>query len=86
MSTSFENGISLKKVRLSHNLDTKFVSEKIGVSEHLITAMENDNQKAFTSILVYKMTARKLSSFYKEESDKRSITKDSIPLFLRTHQ
>jgi len=86
MSTSFESGNSFKKIRLSHKLETKFVAEKIGVSEHLITAMENDNQKAFTSILVYKMTARKLSSFYKEESVKRTMDKDSIPLFLRTHQ
>lgn len=76
-------GFSLKKIRVSKKLDRKIVSEKSGVSEHLIIAMECENKKAFTSILLYKMTARKLEAFYKEESIKQANQLDSIPLFLR---
>jgi hypothetical protein len=83
MTLEFHSGSSLKKIRVSRKLDRRLVAEKSGVSEHLITAMEDENQKAFTSILLYKMTARKLEAFYKEESCKQTRKLDSIPLFLR---
>ena len=83
MKLDCDSGSSLKKIRVSHKMERQFVAEKSGISEHLITAMENENQRAFPSILLYKMTARKLQAFYKEESLKRSANLESIPLFLR---
>ncbi len=83
MEIDLNSGKSLKKIRVSQKMERKLVAEKSGISEHLITAMEDENQKAFTSILVYKMTARKLKAFYQEESVKHSRQLNSIPLFLR---
>lgn len=83
MKLDINSGSSLKKIRVSHKMERRLVAEKSGISEHLITAMENENQKAFSSILLYKMTARKLEAFYKEESLKQSNKLESIPLFLR---
>jgi DNA-binding XRE family transcriptional regulator len=83
MKLELDSGRSLKKIRVSRKMERRIVAEKSGVSEHLITAIEDENRKAFTSILVYKMTARKLEAFYKEESVKQLRKLDSIPLFLR---
>ena len=83
MKLDIDTGSSLKKIRVSQKMERSKVAEKSGVSEHLITAMENENQKAFPSILLYKMTARKLQAFYREESIKQSSKLESIPLFLR---
>ncbi|OUV99532.1 MAG: hypothetical protein CBD16_08050 [Betaproteobacteria bacterium TMED156] len=84
MKTDNCSGSSLKKIRLRQKMDRRAVAEKSGVSEHLITAMENENPRAFTSILVYKMTARKLDAFYKKETINKSRQLQSIPLFLRS--
>ena len=83
MKLDTNSGSSLKKIRVSHKMERRLVAEKSGISEHLITAMENENQKAFSSILLYTMTARKLQAFYKEETLKQSNKLESIPLFLR---
>ena len=83
MKPKFSSGSSLKKIRVSQKLERRTVAEKCGISEHLITAVEDENQKIFTSILVYKMTARKLEAFYKDEAVKQTRQLDSIPLFLR---
>ncbi|MAF82156.1 MAG: hypothetical protein CMK52_04585 [Proteobacteria bacterium] len=64
-------------------LDLEHVSKETGISTKLIQAIEQENKKPFSSVLSYKMTARKLSNFYTVRLN-ISPTKNKIPSYLRS--
>ena len=69
--------------RMECKLDLEHVSKETGISTKLIQAIEQENKKPFSSVLSYKMTARKLSNFYTVRLN-INPTKNKIPSYLRS--
>ena len=69
--------------RIECNLELDHVSKETGISAKLIQAVEQENKKPFSSVLSYKMTARKLSNYY---TVRLNVTpaKNKIPSYLRS--
>ena len=69
--------------RIECKLELEHVSRETGISAKLIQAIEQANRKPFSSLLSYKMTERKLDTYYKV---KLNITheENKIPSFLRS--
>ena len=74
----------LKEHRESAKLDISSIAEKSGVSRAQIVALEEENARAFSSKLVYRMAEKKLLRFYDREKVRKSKDLQSIPPFLRS--
>ena len=69
--------------RIECNLELDHVSKETGISAKLIRAIEQSDKKPFSSLLSYKMTERKLDSYYRVKVN--IVQKENkIPPFLRT--
>ena len=69
--------------RIECNLELDHVSKETGISTKLIRAIEQADKKPFSSVLSYKMTERKLDSYYAVKSN-ISKKESKIPSFLRS--
>ena len=69
--------------RIECNLELDHVSKETGISAKLIRAIEQADKKPFSSVLSYKMTERKLESYYTVKSG-MTRKENKIPSFLRT--
>jgi len=69
--------------RIECKLDLDKVSKETGISSKLIQAVEKADKRPFSSVLSYKMTERKLDTYY---SFKLKLThkENKIPSFLRS--
>ena len=69
--------------RIECKLELEHVSKETGISAKLIQAIEQADKKPFSSLLSYKMTERKLFSYY---TVKLNLThkENKIPSFLRS--
>ena len=69
--------------RIECKLELDHVSKETGISAKLIQAVEQANRKPFSSVLSYKMTERKLDTYY---AVKLNMTnkENKIPSFLRS--
>ena len=71
------------KQRMKCKLEVDRVSKETGISMKLIRALEMSDRKPFSSVLSYKMTEKKLSSYYTVKLN--GIQKESnIPPFIRS--
>ena len=69
--------------RIECNLELDHVSKETGISAKLIQAIEQADKKPFSSLLSYKMTERKLDTYYTVKVN--MVQKENeIPPFLRT--
>ena len=69
--------------RIECNLELDHVSKETGISAKLIRAIEQADKKPFSSLLSYKMTERKLDTYYTVKVN--MVQKENkIPPFLRT--
>ena len=68
--------------RIECKLELDHVSKETGISAKLIQAIEQADKKPFSSVLSYKMTERKLNTYY---TVKLSVAheENKIPSFLR---
>ena len=69
--------------RIECKLELDHVSKETGISAKLIRAIEQADKKPFSSVLSYKMTERKLESYYTVKSG-MTRKENKIPAFLRT--
>ena len=69
--------------RIECKLELDHVSRETGISAKLIQAVEQADRKPFSSVLSYKMTERKLDTYYEVKLNTTQKNK-KIPLFLRT--
>ena len=69
--------------RIECNLELDHVSKETGISTKLIRAIEKADKKPFSSVLSYKMTERKLDTYYSVKL-KHSHKENKIPSFLRS--
>ena len=69
--------------RIECNLELDHVSKETGISAKLIQAVEQANRKPFSSVLSYKMTERKLDTYYAVKLNMTN-TENKIPSFLRS--
>ena len=69
--------------RIECNLDLDYVSRETGISLRLIRAIEQADKKPFSSVLSYKMTERKLNTYYAVKLN-MSHKEKKIPSFLRS--
>ena len=69
--------------RIECNLELDYVSRETGISTKLIRAIEKADRKPFSSVLSYKMTERKLDSYYAVKL-KYTRKENKIPSFLRS--
>ena len=69
--------------RIECNLELDHVSKETGISAKLIRAIEQADKKPFSSLLSYKMTERKLDSYYAVKL-KYTRKENKIPSFLRS--
>ena len=69
--------------RIECKLELDHVSRETGISAKLIQAVEQADRKPFSSVLSYKMTERKLDTYYEVKLNMTQKNK-KIPLFLRT--
>ena len=69
--------------RIECNLELDRVSKETGISAKLIRAIEQADKKPFSSVLSYKMTERKLDTYYAVKLDV-THKKNTIPSFLRS--
>ena len=69
--------------RIECNLELDHVAKETDISPKLIQAIEKADKRPFSSVLSYKMTERKLDSYYKV---KLNVTykESKIPSFLRS--
>ena len=67
--------------RIECNLELDHVSKETGISTKLIRAIEQADKKPFSSVLSYKMTERKLDSYYAVKLNVRH-KKNTIERFL----
>ena len=65
------------------NLELDCVSRETGISTKLIRAIEKADRKPFSSVLSYKMTERKLDTYYTVKL-KFTRKENKIPSFLRS--
>ena len=70
--------------RIECNLELDCVSRETGISTKLIRAIEKSDKKPFSSVLSYKMTERKLDSYYAVKL-KFTRKENKIPSFLRSN-
>ena len=68
--------------RIECNLELDCVSKETGISAKLIRAIEKSDKKPFSSVLSYKMTERKLDTYYSVKLNTGN-KKNKIPSFLR---
>ena len=69
--------------RLKCKLELDHVSRETGISTKLIKAVETADRKPFSSVLSFKMTERKLSSYYSIKLN--GVKKErNIPSFIRS--
>ena len=71
------------KKRIECNLELEHVSRETGISLRLIQAIEQADKKPFSSVLSYKMTERKLDTYYAVKLN-MSHKEKKIPPFLRS--
>ena len=69
--------------RIKCKLDLDRVSKETGISSKLIQAVEQADRKPFSSVLSYKMTERKLDSYYSVKLN-MNRKEEKIPSFLRS--
>ena len=69
--------------RLKCKLELDHVSKETGISTKLIKAIEMADRKPFSSVLSFKMTERKLSSYYNVKLNSVK-TNRNIPSFIRS--
>ena len=69
--------------RIKCKLDLDHVSKETGISSKLIQAVEQADRKPFSSVLSYKMTERKLDSYYSVKLN-MNRKEEKIPSFLRS--
>ena len=69
--------------RIECQLELDHVSKETGISTKLIRAIEKADKKPFSSVLSYKMTERKLNSYYAVKLN-GTHKKNTIPSFLRS--
>ena len=68
--------------RIECQLEVDHVSKETGISTKLIRAIEQADRKPFSSVLSYKMTERKLDTYYAVKLNV-GHEKNTIPSFLR---
>ena len=69
--------------RIECKLELDHVSRETGISAKLIKAVEKEDRKPFSSVLSYKMTERKLDTYYTIKLNMTHKEK-KIPSFLRS--
>ena len=69
--------------RIECKLELDHVSKETGISAKLIQAVEQADRKPFSSVLSYKMTERKLDTYYAIKLN-MTHTEKKIPSFLRS--
>ena len=69
--------------RIECKLELDHVARETGISAKLIQAVEQADRKPFSSVLSYKMTERKLDTYYTIKLNMTHKEK-KIPLFLRS--
>ena len=69
--------------RIECNLELDRVAKETGISTKLIRAIEKADKRPFSSVLSYKMTERKLDTYYSVKL-KFSTKENKIPSFLRS--
>ena len=69
--------------RIECKLELDHVSKETGISAKLIQAVEQADKKPFSSVLSYKMTERKLDTYYTIKLNMTHKEK-KIPSFLRS--
>ena len=69
--------------RIECKLELDHVSRETGISAKLIQAVEQADKKPFSSVLSYKMTERKLDTYYTIKLNMTHKEK-KIPSFLRS--
>ena len=69
--------------RIECKLELDHVSRETGISMKLIQAVEQADKKPFSSVLSYKMTERKLDTYYTIKLNMTHKEK-KIPSFLRS--
>ena len=74
---------SILRKRIECNLELDCVAKETGISTKLIRAIERADKKPFSSVLSYKMTERKLDSYYAIKL-KFVHKENKIPSFLRS--
>ena len=75
--------VHIFRKRIECKLELDHVSKETGISTKLIRAIEKADKKPFSSVLSYKMTERKLDSYYAVKLNV-SHKKNTIPSFLRS--
>jgi hypothetical protein len=68
--------------RIKCNLELDCVSKETGISAKLIRAIEKSDKRPFSSVLSYKMTERKLDTYYSVKLN-MGHKENKIPSFLR---
>ena len=74
--------VHIFRKRIECKLELDHVSRETGIGTKLIRAIEKGDKKPFSSVLSYKMTERKLDSYYAVKLNV-SHKKNTIPSFLR---
>ena len=74
---------NILRKRIECNLELDCVSKETGISTKLILAIENADKRPFSSVLSYKMTERKLDTYYSVKS-KFTHKEKKIPSFIRS--
>ena len=74
---------NILRKRIECKLELDHVSRETGISAKLIQAVEKEDRKPFSSVLSYKMTERKLDSYYAVKL-KFTHKENKIPSFLRS--
>ena len=74
---------NILRKRIECNLELDRVSKETGISTKLIRAIEKADRKPFSSVLSYKMTERKLDTYYTVKL-KFTRKENKIPSFLRS--
>ena len=77
------NDEHILRKRIECKLELDHVSRETGISAKLIQAVEQADRKPFSSVLSYKMTERKLDTYYTIKLNMTHKEK-KIPLFLRS--
>ena len=73
---------NILRKRIKCNLELDCVSKETGISTKLIQAVEKADKRPFSSVLSYKMTERKLDTYYAVKS-KFTHKENEIPSFIR---
>ena len=79
----YMNDDHILRKRIECNLELDHVSKETGISLRLIQAIEKADKKPFSSVLPYKMTERKLDTYYSVKLN-MSHKEKKIPSFIRS--